>query len=178
MLRGAPCATRAFGIPLKMLEVRRRTICASLVRPYPSMAYGFSATKVALISRDSERFLSADFSPLTAFARFAFGTFWYVPVRHFAASPFSKFYHGTHSEKQKAGTLRPRPLRSGKIPRTRYFLERRSSDVIIQVELIRMRAHPHRIGFHFSLVIDPQFDEILAEDAPFEEEFVVLLEFV
>ena len=41
-------------------------------------------------------------------------------------------------------------------------------DVVIQVELVGMRAHPDGIGLHFFLVVDPELDEFLGEHAAFE----------
>jgi hypothetical protein len=51
-----------------------------------------------------------------------------------------------------------------------------SLNIVIEVELVGMRAHPHRIGLHFFLVVDPEIDEFGGEYAALEEELVILLE--
>jgi hypothetical protein len=50
-------------------------------------------------------------------------------------------------------------------------------DVGIEVELVAMRAHPDGIGFHFFLVIDPEFNEFRVEHVSFEKEVVIFVEF-
>ena len=50
-------------------------------------------------------------------------------------------------------------------------------NVVIEVELVRMRAHPDGIGLRFFLVVDPKFDEFRGEHISLEEEFVILAEF-
>jgi hypothetical protein len=45
------------------------------------------------------------------------------------------------------------------------------------VEVAGMRAHPDRIGFRFSLVVDPEFDELRGEHVSFEKELVICVEF-
>lgn len=40
-----------------------------------------------------------------------------------------------------------------------------------------MRAHPDGIGFHFFLVIDPEFNEFRVEHVSFEKEVVIFVEF-
>ncbi len=42
-----------------------------------------------------------------------------------------------------------------------------SLNVVIQVELVRVRAHPHGIHFFGHLVINPQIDESLVNTLPF-----------
>src|SRR5208337_1552353 len=50
------------------------------------------------------------------------------------------------------------------------------SDVVIEVELVRIRAHPNGVHFVLGLVLDPQIDQLLGEHTALEEEFVVRLE--
>ena len=46
----------------------------------------------------------------------------------------------------------------------RNFSEAEILNIVVKVELVRMRSHPHRVRFIFLLVVDPEFDELLGED--------------
>ena len=48
-------------------------------------------------------------------------------------------------------------------------------DVVVEMKLVGMRAHPNWIRFGFFLVIDPEFDEFRGENVSFEEELVVFV---
>jgi hypothetical protein len=63
------------------------------------------------------------------------------------------------------------------VPVVPILMQLVSLDVVVQVELVGMRAHPDRVRFDLSLVIDPHSDEIFGEDAALGEELVILLEF-
>ena len=47
--------------------------------------------------------------------------------------------------------------------------------VMIHVEFVRMRAQVKRLDFFFALVLNPRFDDVIGEDAAFEQELVVLV---
>src|SRR5260370_41405 len=46
-------------------------------------------------------------------------------------------------------------------------------DIVVQMELVRMRAHSHGIDFVLLLVSDPGINEIFFENSAFEEELVI-----
>lgn len=48
--------------------------------------------------------------------------------------------------------------------------------VVVEVELVRVRAQPQRIDLVLHLVVDPPLDHVLREDAALEQELVVLLQ--
>ena len=50
-------------------------------------------------------------------------------------------------------------------------------NIVVEVELVRMRAHSYGVGFVFRFVVDPEFDELFGENAAFGEELVILAEF-
>src|SRR5690242_10433392 len=49
-------------------------------------------------------------------------------------------------------------------------------DVVVEGELVRMRAEPDRIDLVLPLVLDPRLDQVRREHVALEEEVVVLLE--
>ena len=52
------------------------------------------------------------------------------------------------------------------------------SDVVVQVELVRVRSQPHRVELVEPLVLDPGVDDVLGEDASLQQELVVGLQCV
>src|SRR5690348_5493037 len=64
----------------------------------------------------------------------------------------------------------PRP------PRSRKWIPAGSLNVVVQVELVRVRTHPHGIHFLGHLVINPKIDEVLGEHAALREEGMIFLE--
>jgi hypothetical protein len=51
-----------------------------------------------------------------------------------------------------------------------------TSDVVIHVELVRVRAQGDLLRFAVPLVVDPGVDDILGEDAALQQELVVRLQ--
>ncbi len=49
-------------------------------------------------------------------------------------------------------------------------------NVVIQGELVRMRAQPDGVGLVLALVVDERFEQLLGEDIALEQEGVVVLE--
>src|SRR5260370_34677634 len=49
-------------------------------------------------------------------------------------------------------------------------------DIVVQMELVRMRTHSHGIDFVLLLVSDPGINEIFFENSAFEEELVIRFE--
>jgi hypothetical protein len=54
----------------------------------------------------------------------------------------------------------------------------RSLNIVIEMEFIRVRAHPDGIRLILFLVVDPQFDVVLGEDSAFGKELVIVAEFL
>ena len=51
-------------------------------------------------------------------------------------------------------------------------------DVVVHLELMRVRAHTDGIDFVGALVVDPGFDQVRREDVAFAEEVVIGFECV
>jgi hypothetical protein len=52
----------------------------------------------------------------------------------------------------------------------------KASDVVVEPELIRMRAQRHRLYFTLHLVVDPGYDHVLGEDIPPKQEVMIALQ--
>src|SRR5215212_878567 len=66
-------------------------------------------------------------------------------------------------------------LRKRRLPATTLWRCCRS-EVVIEVELVRVRPESHRVELMLSLVLDPRVDHVLGEHAALEEPLVIRLE--
>ena len=57
-----------------------------------------------------------------------------------------------------------------------FLGHRRILDVVVEMKLVWVGAHPNGVSLVLFLVGNPQVDEFFGEDAAFEKELVVLLE--
>src|SRR6266849_3017980 len=122
-------------------------------------------------------------SSLSIFARgnlrfgFACFTFFLAVSSAFVLPPCGGFYHARPPENERAGGLSAPALWVREIPRSRCSLGMTilggSSDVVVELELVWMRAHAHGIHFVLHLVVDPELDDIFGEDVTLEQVLVV-----
>src|SRR5262245_18397697 len=59
-----------------------------------------------------------------------------------------------------------------------YRMPETGSGVVVECELVRMRAEPHRVDLVGRLVLDPGLDDVLGEDVALQQELVVVLQVV
>src|SRR5262249_37769580 len=87
--------------------------------------------------------------------------------------------------RREGGTQMLRPLSRGLIrPESRgrasssFYASASLLDVVVERELVRVRAQPDRIDLVLPLVLDPRLDEVGREHLALQQELVVLFEVV